>query len=336
MDIMDSILDLDFDKLTQPEQTAFMEGIQYADAVLLSYDMFTLEAVEMNNNSLVGKVKSIARADAPLKNTRKTIKDTASIYNRLTDLGASVLKLAWDLVMKLIRLMNKLLSFITKFINNIPSHLNAIGRGLTSIPRHIKNAITGDVELYITYQDVQTVMDRIIPSFDAYMQYLEKLTQGDAWRTGFRRRLPIFKDSDIVLAKKANNEWNKISAIKFTPTQVKFSDEVTREAYFGPAAIIKTKNGNVTYYDALNEICMHVKSYNQIFNTIHRDLKSKIDRTEANHEMDKLNGDEVALINRTLSTIGKSISFTSKIVNYIMSDTNKIESAIKKYNKGAK
>ena len=59
MDIMDSILDLDFDKLTQPEQTAFMEGIQYADAVLLSYDMFTLEAVEVNNNSLVGKVKNI-------------------------------------------------------------------------------------------------------------------------------------------------------------------------------------------------------------------------------------------------------------------------------------
>ena len=52
--------------------------------------------------------------------------------------------------------------------------------------------------------------------------------------------------------------------------------------------------------------------------------------------MDKLNGDEVALIDRTLSTIGKSISFTSKIVNYIMSDSNKIESAIKKYNKGAK
>ena len=336
MDIMDSILDLDFDKLTQPEQTAFMEGIQYADVVLLSYDMFTLEAVEVNNNSLVRKVKNITRMDAPLKNTRKTIKDTASIYNQLTDLGASVLKLAWDLVMKLIRLMNKLLGFIAKFINNIPSHLNAIGRGLVSIPRHIKNAITGDVELYITYQDVQIVMDRVIPSFDTYMQYLEKLTQGDAWRTGFLRRLPIFKDSDIVLANKANNEWNKISAIKFTPTQVKFSDEVTREAYFGPAAIIKTKNGNVTYYDGLNEICMHVKSYNQIFNTIHRDLKSKIDRTEANHEMDKLNGDEVALINRTLSTIGKSISFTSKIVNYIMSDSNKIESAIKKYNNGAK
>lgn len=336
MDIMDSILDLDFDQLTQPEQTAFMEGIQYADAVLLPYDMFVLEAVEVNNNSLVGKVKNIGNINAPFKNTRKTMKDTASVYNRLTDLGASVLKLAWDLVMKLIRLMNKLLGAIARFINNIPQHLNAIARGLSSIPRHIKNTITGDMELYITYQDVQTMMDRVIPSFDLYMQYLEKLTQGDAWKTGFRRRLPIFKDSDIVLAKKSNSEWNKIAAVKFTPTQVKFSDEVTREAYFGPSAVIKTKNGEVTYYDGLNEICMRMKSYNQIFNAIHRDLKSKIDRTSANHEMDKLSEGDVALINRTLSTIGKSISFTGKIVNYIMSDANKIESAIKKYNKNAK
>ena len=333
MDIMETILDLDFDRITEPDQTAFMEHISWADTILAPYDMFALESVEVNNNSIVDKIKNIPNMDAPFKNTRKTLKDSASIYNHMTDLGASVLKLIWDIVMKLIRLMNKLIRYITKFINNIPEHLNSIGRTLKSIPRHIRNAVTGDMDLYITYQDVQTIFDRVIPSFDRYIELLNKLTQGEAWKKGFIRRLPIFKDSDLMLAKKAIAEWDRISGIKFTPTEVKLGDKVLKEAYFGPSAVVKLKDGSITYYNGLNEICLHFKSYNQVFNNIYRDLKSKIDQTTSNHEMDKLNKDEAVLIQRTLTTIGHSISFTAKIVNYVVSDTNKIESAIKKYNK---
>ena len=47
MDIMDSILDINFDIVTEQEHTAFMETIAITESIMEQYDMFVIEAVEI-------------------------------------------------------------------------------------------------------------------------------------------------------------------------------------------------------------------------------------------------------------------------------------------------
>ena len=186
---MDGVLD--FDILNEninydPDVKDFKEFCGNLDnlGVLVNPELY-IEAMVDHHKSWADKLNDIG---TPFKQTRKTTKNIKKAYNDITDGGGSLIRAVWDASMKAIQLASRIIKFVLLNLAKIPKMLVSMAQTVGRIPANVRNKVRGNINLYITVNDLDNLFKKLIPTLDAFLDHANDISKGDMWGTFFNRR----------------------------------------------------------------------------------------------------------------------------------------------------
>lgn len=338
---MDTTLELDifnesFDIWDQ-EFKEFYNNTKQLDRVV--DQEFYIEAMVDNNKSFVSKMMP----KKPLENTVKTTKDIKKAYTNVTDGGATFIQSVWNLTMKSIQLVSKILRYILINMSRIPKAIIKTFQTISRIPSDVRNVIKGNITLYITVNDINDLHNKLIPMIDDFLFAAEDMSKGKMWGTFFNRR-PIgdgtitkyvLTENDIGYFKKMRSIYNKLKLINFDQTLIKLENQSIVDIYFGEAKSIKYKNSDgknieSNYYDALVAIFDIFKEQNDFLKNLEQDMGVKMNKTQMNQSFAKLGESAQKTISETMTMLYKIINIMANLIKYVMIDIKTINNSANK------
>lgn len=311
----------------------FCGNIDNLDSI---WDHNFMEAVKDATPNLRGNINKIG------KNTYDTTKDVIGAYNNVVDANASAIKNTWDLVMRAVNLMTRILGFVISKIGTIPKLILKLANAIGDIPNEVRNKIQGNIELYITVQDIEAIYNQnLIARLDQFISMGTKLSQGELWGTFFMRSAKIVNgkvyasQNDIKAAKQLRKIYEHIKNLEFTKSTIIMKDENARNMYFGSSKSIsftdlKGNKFSGTYFEALNKLVDDINSRKDELDQIHKLLGKKYDHTLMNQTFSKLNRSDRYYITDTIRMMSKVVTVVGNMTRYVMEDIKTINKATNK------
>lgn len=280
-----------------------------------------------------------------ISNTIDTTGDVIDAYDNMTSANAKLLKNLWDLGMKSINLMVKTSSFIISKVAIIPESINKIIDGVDSLPEKVRSKISGDIQLYISAEDIELVYNQmIINKIDTFIGLSKELSKGEIWGTLFGRTQKVGTrkvdsyNNDINICKKIDKIYNDLNGLKFEPTTIYMKDPKSKEKYFTNKHSIQFKDlkgnqFNGSYYEALKKLMEDLKSRRLDMDEIVKSVGNKYSTTQMNQTFGKLSSNNQNRIIKTIRMISKLTAVIGNIVKYVIVDCNTITKTMKKLSK---
>lgn len=298
-----------------------------------------IESMEDHNKSFIAKMKD----KKILSNARKTTGDVKKAYDNVTDGGGSLIRAVWDMSMKGIQLASKILKFILINLAKIPKMIVSIVKTIGRIPQNVRNKIRGNISLYITVNDVNSLYKTLIPVIDTFLDNADEVCKGTMWGTFFNRRpagskIPskyILTENDMAYHKKMKSAYEKLKLIEFKETIVKLEDPNVVNIYFGGTKSIKYKNasGNVvesTYYDALAAVLNEFQEQSEFLKSVQTDIGEKFDKSQMNQAFARLDTSAQQTVGDTIQMISKVINIIGNLLRYTIIDMKTIRNSADK------
>lgn len=302
----------------------FCENLDILDQ--LSTSEVYIEEVTNNKATLMKPFKGT------IKNTADTTIDLVSIYGGLMSGNASVIKGFWDLFMKLINLGLNVILFILGKITTIPILIMKVGDKVGSIPDNIANKIQGNIKVYITIPDIESLYNnQLLNKLTTFISLSRRLAEGDTWGTFFRKRKGSKgNENDIKISKEMKAIYAHLKTLKFTQTTIFMSHTDAFKQYFGQEKSIHFvdlhgKKHNDTYYEALTQLVEDIKAHQDDLKVIQQSVSSKYTETYMNQEFSKLTATQRDIIVNSVQMISRMLKVTGDIVKYIIIDMQTIE-----------
>ena len=298
-----------------------------------------IESMEDHNKSFIAKMKD----KKILSNARKTTGDVKKAYDDVTDGGGSLIRAVWDMSMKGIQLASKIIKFILINLAKIPKMIVSIVKTIGRIPQNVRNKIRGNISLYITVNDVNSLYKTLIPVIDTFLDNADEVCKGTMWGTFFNRRpagskIPskyILTENDMAYHKKMKSAYEKLKLIEFKETIVKLEDPNVVNIYFGGTKSIKYKNasGNVvesTYYDALAAVLNEFQEQSEFLKSVQTDIGEKFDKSQMNQAFARLDTSAQQTVGDTIQMISKVINIIGNLLRYTIIDMKTIRNSADK------
>lgn len=325
--ILDSHTDNIIIETESKEFQEFCNNIDKLDRISTVYDLY-FEDVKYKPNAY-NKMLS-----GTLKNTKDTTLDVADAYGNVISGGGELTKSVWDLFMGAVGLMTRILKFLLQKVAMIPRMILKISHKIANIPQDIKDKIHGNIKLYITVNDIETIYNSyLIVRLTRFIELGKVLSQGETWGTLMNKRKPegiiAMKENDIATCKKINAEYNALKELEFTQSSIIMSDDKVKNCYFGVAATVEFvsegKKYSYNYYEALNKLVDDIHKKEGDIKDVYKDLSEKYDKTQLNQSFIHLNKNAQRQIMKTMQQMSKIYSITGNIIRYIMIDLKTLE-----------
>lgn len=298
-----------------------------------------IEALVDNNKSFMDKIP----LKKPLKDTRKTTRDLTRAYGDVTDGSATLIKSTWNMSMKALNLATKISTYILSNLAKIPNMIVATAETIHRIPVHVRNKIRGNINLYITINDINNLNKQLIPLIDTFLEAAQNMSKGDMWGTFFRRRpigegsisKHVLTENDMAYNKKMKSTYEKLKLINFKESVVKFEHQNVVDTYFGDTKSIKYKNSSgetVTsnYYDALINIFDDFQGQREFLEKVKKDMGIKMDKSQMNSSFARLDEKSQKVISESITMISKVITIIGNFIKCVMMDFKTINKSINK------
>ena len=272
-------------------------------------------------------------------NTAKTTRDIATLYGITTDAGGAGIKSIWDLMMKLLKLAAKAISFIVGKLTKIPNTIGRLIDVISSIPSEIKTKIRGDIKLYMTIDDIQVMHNQfVLYHMNNLLSLATRFSKGDMWTTfwkssslGAGKRSFNESTDDMKILRLMSKEFKYFKNIKITQTVVNMSDAKVVEGYFGKGVIeytdIHGKRHKSTYYEMLTNLVKEISSRKTVLDELYSEIGDKMKRSQENDSFSKLSNVHKNAILNGMGMITTTINIIGNIVKYIMTDITTIQKA---------
>ena len=219
-----------------------------------------------------------------VKNTIDTTKSVASAANDITDIGGGIIKGAVDLIVKVIKFISNIIKFLIDNIKKIPSFIKNIGKNIAKIPEAIRSKIRGDIQLYITINDIQVFYTNIYPNISGFintskqMFKTEKPSLISQFFNIFKKEKQELKNkitlqtNDQNLNKTIQLYYNKIKNVKFNKTTIQINKPEIVNIYFGNQKInfknAKNQLSTGSYYEVLEQITTDMNNYDEFLKIV--------------------------------------------------------------------
>lgn len=330
LNIIDRLLESNF--INQDSFTEFCNDISTLDNIWLNAPY--VEAVENTEKRLNDKAKDIKN------NTLQTTRKAAGVYKVATDIGGMVYSTEFNLVTSSLDLISKLCRFIIKAVVFIPNLIAKLISRLSQLPDTVKTKIRGDIQLYITVNDIGMVYNNsLLNNIDTFVGKLDLLSQGDTWGTFLRRRHAVKDDGkdvsvdDVKICKEMEAAYKAIQHIEFSKTIVAMNDQNVINTYFGNSPILQFSDlrgvtHKTSYYQALTQLAKDLKTISDKLNSSRERLTGKYDRTQLNQEFHRLSLSKQRIIRQSIEMTSKCTTVISNIVKYVMTDINTIKKSV--------
>lgn len=333
-DILNETIDYD------PDIKDFKEFCSNLDSigVLVSPELY-LEAMKNNNKTWKDKLK----LEPPFKNTRKTTGDLKKAYNDVTDGGGTLIRAVWDASMKAIQLASRIVKFILLNLAKIPKMIIGLAKTIGKIPANVRNKVRGNINLYITVNDINNLFKTLIPLLDNFLRYANEMSKGDMWGTFFNRRpagskIPtkyIVTENDMGYYKKMKSYYEKVKLIEFEETTVLFENQNIVDIYFGGSKSIKYTDANgksneSTYYDALIHIFNEIRDQDEFLKRVQTDMSEKFDRSQMNQSFGRLDDSAKNIVAESIQMVSKAVNIIGNLMRYTIMDIKTLRNSANK------
>ena len=340
---MDSMLDFDVLNETigyDPNEKDFKEFCSNLNSLgLITNPRLYLEVMENHNKSFIDTMTP----SIPFKQTGKSVKDMHKAYNDVTSGGGTLIRAVWDMSMKALQLSTKIIKFILLNLAKVVKMIIGLAQTIGRIPENVKNKIRGNISLYITVNDVNTLHKVLIPVIDNFLDSSFEVSKGNMWGTFFSRR-PIgngavtkyvLTENDMSYYRKMKSAYEKLKLIEFKGTVVKLENQNIVDIYFGSTKSIRYKdvNGNTilsTFYDALVAIFKEFQPHDAFLKKVQADIGEKLDRSQMNQSFARLSESAQKIVGETIQMIPKGINIIGNLIRYVMTDIKTLRNSADK------
>ena len=313
--------------MNSPQFKDFCENIETINS-LLDQELY-IEDVE----NLGSRKQRVGRSI--VKNTVDTTKGAGAVYGMATDAGGALIKSGWDLMIKLMSLIVRIIKFVVFKVVEIPNMIGRLIDGIQKIPSEIKMKIRGNIKLYITTNDIEILYNQgLYLHLDTFLKQCEMLSSGVMWTTMFRKTNKgvdpnINFDNDMKLCNNMKKEYDYFRKVKFKQVEVDMNDPNTVELYFSNKKMdIHTVDGKVrqcTYYEALEQLIKDINSRKNTLKMLQSDLGDKFETTQANQDFAKLSQRNRQRVIDTIQMVSGTVSIIGNMIKCMMTDINTIQ-----------
>jgi hypothetical protein len=327
---LNDINDMEIDLYNQSiEYNEFIEAMDILDNLFKDSNEIVLEAVT-NQKSNHATVKKI------INNTGETIGTVGYIYGGLTDAEGMELKGGFNIVASLAKIFAKIVNWVMRKVGFFAEQISRFLNFISSIPKEIKLKITGDIELYITANDLQGLFNRgLVDQIDNYISAASQFVQGDYWKSVFAHGniKEGFNNSDGHYYNQMDNIYNYLKKLNFTKTVINMRDRTNHVIYFGDnKSITYTHHGTVVkcnYYNALLNLIKAIKARDKDLEIIRDAAILKVDNAKCNGAYAKALGVQRKKLDKSIELVSGIINVIGKIVKYINMDIKTMNDAFK-------
>lgn len=275
-----------------------------------------------------------------VQNTKSTTRDVEFAYNGITDAKGAYYKLQWDATFSVINLAVKAITWLLKKISNIPKMIIAIIDRIAKIPSDIKTKIKGDIQLYITINDIEQLYNySLLNRLDTFISIVAALSNGELWTAFFKDNPnPIKKvgaafNNDMKRCKELKAIYNKIENIKFEKTIIDLSKKENVDIYFNAANAINFTDlhgnkHNTSYYKSLEQLIKDISGRKKELEKVQQDFSKKYSKSQVNQDFANLTVTQQAAIEEAIREISVVVRIVGDIVKYIMTDINTIDKSV--------
>ena len=291
------------------------------------FDEFVLEArVDMKKD--INKT-----LDNAVKNTTDTTKQTLQAYDDTTTGLGRVLKGVADVFLAMIRLISKCINFISSIFASQINQIVKIINFIMNIPADVRNLLRGNINLYITTEDLEFFHQTFFMNVKAYISQLKSLIEGKGWIT------KVFGDqssmsNDVSAFGKLQKYYKRIN-IEFVKTNIDMSKSAFQEAYFSSDYKINIVDAQgkfvvVSYGEALKALMEKIHSFIPDLEDIKKRYNERLDKSDINSQLAKLSVSKQDKVRQIAVMTAMVVKSLMKILKYAQHDIGVINSANKR------
>lgn len=320
--IYESVLDefMDRAKFKQDcyELRQLEEMCTVSDELQEYFDEYYLSEALQDNSHNFKKTMS-----SSLSRTKKTTSGLFRAYDKYTTAKGDSMYNSFQLFNKLLNLIIRVLSFIWKCLAVIPSAINKLLDMISRIPGDILTKIRGDIQLYITVDDINLLYKvSFIRKLKSFLGDAKNFTRGEYWKKGF------FK-GDEALARKLLAQYAELREIKFTKSTILMKDENSVKTYVSGAKVvqysdIKGKTYTGSYLEALGQLTTDLSTERADLQEIEKNLKDKDWKSINSSSYSELSIEARSMINDGMNSVSGVISLIGNLLKYVTADIDTI------------
>lgn len=346
--IMEDIFSLDTNFYEEPIIPASARDDLFKLCYLINETADTLNYLDpwYLSESVVDPKARLNKAQNNVGKLKNATKDMLIMYDDATDAGAELYTMEFNLIKKFSNLCIKLFKFIVKILAWIPNTIVTVLTAISNIPGNIRNLISGNISLYITAGDIETIYKHgVIGRLDLLIQNAELFSKGEVWHTYKERigisianKIPFNKHrqipgNDKKIADNIASLSRELSKMEFKQTVIQINNSDVRRLYFGfgndgNAANMKFRgvkirdNHKTTYLDALKILTNSINERRSKLQELSRIMDIKYDKTQANQNWAQLPVSYRRAITDAYKGISEVFNFIAKLTKYISTDIN--------------
>lgn len=285
-----------------------------------------------------------------LKETGKTIKTATNIYNDLATAKSYQYSATWAVLTSLLSGITAMMRLIGKLVSWIPGFIVKLTTAVSNIPRTILAKINGDMSLYISAQDIETVYSNQLIKVDAFIEDAQLLARGETWgKLKLKHRSEVKRFGEIVPPndRKLANDMIKIKyqleQVKFNKTNINVKDKNNLMMYFGKSLDGEGKkisfNGikirdhhKVNYHEALQIMMDKILDQKEKLDKVATLLDLKFDKNKENNVWQSLPQGYKNCISDAFSAFSVVTSFIASLLKYLSADLKEWKNVLEKVN----
>ena len=286
-------------------------------------ETYLTEALQDNSVSFRKQMSSA------LSRSKKTTSGILRAYDTLTTAKGNSMYSSLQLLNKLIHGIIRVISFIWNCMAKIPTAITKVLDLVVKIPSDILIKLRGDIQLYITSSDIETLYKvSFIDKAKDFLSDAKTFAKGEFWKKGFLK-------GDEAKARKLIGGYLELKNITFTKSTIRMNDKNAVDTYFTNGKMIsysnlKGKSFKGSYLNALTQLTTDLTSLKQSLQEIEKSLNEKDWRSLNDSSYSNISIEARATINDGMNSVAKVISLIGKLMSYIMTDINTINGASKK------
>ena len=272
---------------------------------------------------------------------------TAKAVGGVVDAKADVYHTAASIVLDICGSLVKLYKFIMGRLNDILEGSRRLAKRVAKIPADVAATIRGDIQLYITATDLQTMYNNlVINRVDTYISTLSLLTKGDTWGTIFKpnevnKEIKLNSD-DIANCKKMKSLYMDLRKVTFTKSIVRMDNAINRTLYFSnePQIAFKDLHGKehkASYYDLLNQLMADIGNQRSNIETLQSAFGTKLSESQVSGQWAMMSAKDQETIMEAMRNTSQVTNLLANIIKYVVVDMKTASNAIaaieKKINK---
>jgi hypothetical protein len=289
---------------------------------------YLTEALEDNSQSFRKQMSSA------LSRTKKTTGGLVRAYDTITTAKGNSMYSAFQLLNKMIHGIVRVIAFVWNCMAKIPDAITKTLDIIVNIPKNILTKLRGDIQLYITSSDIETLYRvSFVDKAKDFLADAKNFTKGDYWKKGFLK-------GDEARARKLNAEYLELKNITFNKSTIRMQDKNAIDTYFTNGKVVSYRDlkGHAlkgSYLEALGQLNNDLSVLKGSLQEIEHDLTEKDWRSLNDSSYTELSVEARAMINEGMNSVAKVVGLIGNIMSYVMKDIDTINNAAKKLAKAA-